>query len=215
MSQEDVFATTLLQLAPSDLSFREIAFAVLCMAAGGKYVTVVSKGHIGNNSAFGFIVGKERTLNESKEFFRVAGSGASQNGDLPGSAPQDNIYWFEQILVVLTSQLYRENAVEQSVKSIAQYCGEVYPSTIVDAVLISIEHVVLVRIVPATPIQHSRLLPLIEIKEHQTMRSTDRYTRSYLSHFADPEDEKVKKRQRRKSRKAMQENMLKNEGINF
>ena len=47
------------------------------------------------------------------------------------------------------------------------------------------------------------------------MRAEDRYSQTYLSQLANPNDEKFKKRQARKKRKAMQERMLKNEGISM
>lgn len=215
-----MLATTLLQLTSSDLLFREMAFAVVCMAAGGSNVTVFSQNHLSNNAAFGFIKGNKNEYDGSSEFFRVLGSGARRDGESSGSAPKETTYWFEGVLIVLTTQLFRADAVEQGIKGVARYCQTQYPDMVVDAILLSIEHVVLIHIVPASTghgaeIQHSSILPLFEIQEHLTMKTADRFSASYLSQLANPADEKFQRRQRIQKRKAMQERMLKNEGISM
>ena len=216
---EDSFAATLLQLTPSDFLFREIAYAILCMAVGGRYVSIFPKRLISNNSAFGFVVGEERELTKSSEFYSILGSGAHRHGEAPGSAPKDIIYWFEGVLVFLVAQLFREDDVDRNLTYAYQYCEKHYPNIIVDAVLISIEHAILVHIVPANDlqeaeIQYTNVLPLVEIQEHLTMHAKDRYTAAYLSEVANP-SEKFIKRQERKKKEAMSARMLRNEGIKF
>ena len=189
------------------------------MAAGGKNVSVLPNRLLSNNSAFGFINYNMEKSYENSEFFSLLGSGAHREDDKPGSAPEQSMYWFENVLVVLRAQLYRKDAVEQSIDHVTKYCLDQYGKTIVDAVLISIEHVVLLHIIPdisghGAEVQHSRLLPLIDIPEHLTMRATDRYSMSYLSQFADP-DEKFQKSQQRRKKKAMLERMQKNEGVSI
>ncbi len=66
----------------------------------------------------------------------------------PGSSPKEVIYWLEGVLVFLTTQLFRAQAVLDEVSRVAKYCQQQYPEDVVHAVLMSIEHVVLIHIIP-------------------------------------------------------------------
>ena len=85
-TMDDTLAATILQLKASDFIFREVVFAILCLAAGGKYITTVKRGMTAGNPAFGFIMDKEKKL-KSSEFFSKLGSGAHLQGQIPGIAP--------------------------------------------------------------------------------------------------------------------------------
>ena len=218
---EEKLSATLLQLAPSDLMFRELSYAVLCMAVGGRFMSVLRKRNLPNNTAFGFIsIGKTKRLAEA-EFFSVLGTGAHLKGEKPGSAPQDTVYWLDNVLVYLTAHLYREVAVDRGVARVARYCKTHHPDTVIDAVLISIEHAVLVHISPPhtqnkdIEIQHSSLLPLFDIEDHTSMHTTSRYTQSYLSEFTPNPSEKFLRRQKKRHRTATHKRSLKSEGINM
>lgn len=212
-AHEDLLAATLLQLKPKDLPFREIAYAVLCLATGGRNFSVVASKHVSANGVFGFIhEGTE--YNEESEFISVLASGAHLQGSPPGSSPEATIYWLDDVLVVLTAQLYCPGAVDEGVARIVRYCQENYPGEKVDAVLISIEHVVLVQVTPGGDVQHTAIMPLFYIRNHLTMSVNNRYAESYLEKFA-AKDEKFMKKEAKKQRKVNQEKMLKNEGIDM
>ena len=217
-AKEEVLASTLLQLDPSDLLFRELAFGIFCLASGGKHMTAIRKSKLSNNSAFGLL--KTNGPVEDAEFFSVLGSGAHRAGEKPGVAPQETIYWFEGVLVVLTAQLYRDGACKRATQYVAKYCEVNHAEMVVDAVVLSIEHLIMVHIIPSSKgsgpeVQYTNLLPLFEIPEHLTMHAAERYTESYLSQHLDPNNEKFQKRLRRKQREATSERMIKNEGINM
>lgn len=98
----------------------------------------------------------------------------------PGSSPAQAVYWLDGVLVVLSTQLDRYQAVDDGVSFIARYCCDSHPKDTVDAVLLSIEHVILVHIKSDGAIQRTALLPLFNIDDHLSMDVRDRYSSSYL-----------------------------------
>lgn len=210
-AHEDLLAATLLQLNPEDLPFREFAYAALCLAAGGKNINVVSSKHLSSNGVFGFIrEGSE--YNADSEFISVLASGAHLQNSPPGCSPEGTIYWLDNVLVVLAAQLYRPGAADEAISRIARYCQKKHPAESVDAVLISIEHVILVHVYPGGQVQYTTIMPLFNINNHLTMAATDRYAMPYLEKLAAKEKTFMTK-EAKKQRKADLERMLKNEGI--
>lgn len=220
-ANEDPLAASLLQLNPEDLPFREIAYAALSLAAGGKNVKVVSSKEVSTNGVFGFIheasegsIDEKPVYNADSEFISVLASGAHLQGSPPGSSPDATTYWLDDVLVVLTTQLYRPGAADQGIAYIARYCGEYHSAEYVDAVLISVEHVILVHVTPGGEVEHTAIMPLFNIKNHLTMSVNDRYAKPYLEKLA-AKDENFLEKETKKRRKADQERMLKNEAIDF
>ena len=143
-------------------------------------------------------------------------TGAHVSGGSTGSSPSETKYWLDGVLVVLTTQLYQQDALELELTRVAEYCRDNYPDDCVDAVLVSIEHVVLVHIIPDKELQYSNLMPLIKIRHHLSMDASSRYIRPYLDKLAPSDgylDEEFKEKQRRKLNRAAKESMAKNEGI--
>ena len=104
-------------------------------------------------------------------------------------------------MVVLTARLYRPGAVDEGIARIALYCQK-HPSTqYVDAVLISVEHVVLVHIFPGGKVQHTATMPLL-----------DRYAKSYEERL-DARCKKPMKKRIQSLRKLYQEKQLRNRAI--
>lgn len=209
-ANEDLLAATLLQLSPEDLPFREIAYAALCLASGGKNVDVFSSSNVSANAAFGF-VHEGPAHDAGSEFISVLASGAHLQGFPPGSSPEATVYWHDNVLIVLTAQLYRAGAVDEGIAHIVRYCQKNHSAEYVDAVLISVEHVVLVHVTPGGMVQHTAIMPLFDIKNHLTMSVNDRYAKRYLEKLA-AKDDKFMEMEAKKRRKADQERMLKNEG---
>ena len=166
---EDKLAATLLQWSPEDAPFHEIAFAILCLASGGKNVAMVPHQSFKAYPTFAKL---------DTEIIGSLTTGVHLSGDPAGSSPTGVIYWLDGVLVVLTTQLYQSNAVEVEVSRVAQYCHDNHPDDCVDAVLISIEHVVLVHIIPGEEIQYSGIMPLILIEHHLSMDARSRYSSS-------------------------------------
>ena len=212
-SLEDELAATLLQWSPEDFPFREIAFAVLCLALGGKHVTVLPDSLLRLQIAFGEVEPKARDSTNT-HFVPNLASGAHVRGGPLGSAPGEVIYWLEGVLVVLSTQLYRANAVDDGVTFVAHYCQSRHPYDIIDAVLLSIEHVVLIHVVPGMEVQHSPSMPLFIIPNHLTMDVRDRYAEWYLEKLT-TKDESFMKKEKKKQKQAWKEMMLKNDGIDM
>ena len=158
---EKSLATISLQLRPQDLPFREMAYAVLCLAAGGRHVNLLPNGNVTANAAFGFVhEGPE--YDENSEFVSILASGAHPQGSSPGTSPEGTIYWLDNILVLLTAQLYRPGAADEGISRIVLYCQKHHSTQYVDAVLIFIEHVVLVHVFPGGKMQHTAMMPLLD-----------------------------------------------------
>ncbi len=144
-------------------------------------------------------------------FVSALATGAHVQGLRPGSSPKEVIYWLEGVLVFLTTQLFRALAVSDEVSRVAKYCQQHYPEDVVDAVLISIEHVVLVHIIPNTETQHTALMPLFMIENHLSLDVRDRYVNTYLEKLAGKDkkivagDEQFGNRRRAKRRKDRRE----------
>ena len=212
-SLEDELAATLLQWSPEDFPFREIAFAVLCLALGGKHVTLLPDSLLRLHTAFGEVEPKGQDSTNT-QFVSSLATGAHVRGGPLGSAPEEVIYWLEGVLVVLSTQLYRANAVDDGVTYVARYCQRHHPNDIVDAVLLSIEHVVLIHAVPGMEVQRSPLMPLFVIPNHLTMDVKDRYAQWYLEKLTG-KDENFMKKEKKKQKQAWKEMMLKNDGIDM
>ena len=172
-------AATLLQWVPEDLPFREIAYAALCLTSSGKHVEFLPQRFLKKVVVHGFIDDPDRSTSLGQEFVSDLTTGAHVHGNIPGSAPQSTIYWLDGVLVMLTAQLFRSNAVQDEISFISDYCQKNHPGDCIDAVLMFIEHVVLVHVSP-NGIQYSRPLPLFDIPNHLSMDVRDRYASWYL-----------------------------------
>lgn len=199
-ANETSLAATFLQPSPQDLPFREMAYAVLCLAAGGKNVNLLPCRDVSFNGAFGFVhEGQED--NEASEFVSILASGAHLQDSSPGTSPEGTIYWLDNVLVVLTAQLYRPGAVEDGIARIVLYCQKHCSTQYVDAVLISVEHVVLVHVVPDGKLQHTVMMPLLD-------RDAKPYEERLIA-----ENAKLMKERDKRIRKLRREQQFRNEVI--
>ena len=212
-ASEDTLAASLLQFHPEDLPFREIAYATLCLAAGGRNFSIVSTETLSSYRVFGFKHDGSGVTPDS-EFMSTLASGAHLQGLNPGSSPDATIYWLENVLVVLVAQLYLPGAVDEGIERIVHYCKVGHSTEYVNAVMISVEHVILVRVSPGGKVQRTKIMPLFEIEHHLSMAVEHRYAKEYLGKLA-AKDEVFMKKEARKQRKAQAESMLKNDGIDF
>lgn len=156
---------TRLQWSPEDVPFREVAFAILYLAIGGEHITFVSGQRLEINEVFAQV----RQGNLEKEFVRSLNTGAHSPGDPPSSAPEETVYWLEGVLVFLTHQLYRRDDFRMAMTRAENHCQEHYPEQCIDAILMSIEHLVLLHVVPGEEIQRSPLMPLFDLKCHHVV----------------------------------------------
>lgn len=114
------------------------------------------------------------------EFVAHLGVGSHLKMLPPGSSPEGSVYWFEGALVMLTEELQRDGAIERNMLVLVDHCRIHYPNTFINAILISIRDVVLVKISPSGQIEHTELLPLFDLNSTLCKSSADRYPALYL-----------------------------------
>lgn len=182
---QETLEATLLQWSPADFPFREIAFAVLCLASGGENLAFLRYIERQPNT-HGLWEPKDESSEES-EFIAYLAAGAHLKDLPPGSAPVQTIYWLDGVLVHFASQLYHAHVLEAQISFIVSYCGKNHAGKTVDAILISIEHVILLRITPNANLQRSALLTLFNVPNHLSMDVMDRYHTSYLEKLGNQE----------------------------
>ena len=180
-SQERVLTHLLLGWKPDDFPFREIAFAIVCLASGRHNVSLVEDWHFVDDDAHGCANLMSKTdPEEEPEFVAHMGVGAHLNDNAAGSAPQSSMYWFEGVLVHLVARLDKPDVIPQSVTRVAQRAREDCPWQPVDAVLLSIAHVVLVRVFPRNKVQHTKPLPLFIFCDEPSQDPRERFSPSKL-----------------------------------
>ena len=184
-TQERVLAHLLLGWKPDDFHFREIAFTIICLASGCQNVSLVEDWRFINDDAHGCANLMSSTdPEEDPEFVAHMGVGAHLNEHAAGSAPQTSMYWFEGVLVHLVARLDKPDAIPQSVTRVAQRAREDCPWQPVDAVLISIAHVVLVRVFPGSKVQLTKPLPLFIFCDQPSQDPRERFSLSKLEEMS-------------------------------
>lgn len=101
----------------------------------------------------------------SSEFLSQFLSGSHLDGASPGLSTRDTVYWFNGALVILTIRLRDANALERGLQKVVQYCQQHQCSSF-NAILISIEHVVLVKVFPDGQIEHTEVMALIRVERY-------------------------------------------------
>ncbi|KAL8861612.1 MAG: hypothetical protein Q9178_002137 [Gyalolechia marmorata] len=205
IAMKDGLAATLLQWTQTDLPFREIAFAALCFASGGDCLTFYKDTGIQRNGVAGRVKSDSQSP-DAKQTFSCLATGARPEGSSPSPVPEDDVYWMEGVLVLLTTQLFRPSVYGQSIVRVVKYCDLHYHEECVDAVIMSIEHVILIHVVPGVKVQYSNLMALFDIPHHLTMDVRERYASAYLDKLAGKDDDFMKKERK-------DETALRNEGI--
>lgn len=166
----------LLGLSPDDFSFREIAFAVVSLAAGlTDSLTFVDSRRLKGDLRNGYMgIVNDGDPKRPAHFAAELAVGCHLEGFQPGSAPAASSYWFRGVLIRLESQLNQPDTVQQAIV-LAVECGrrESQDSNF-DAILLSIEHAVILRVFPDR-VEHTELLSLLRIPIHYTKSSLDRY----------------------------------------
>ena len=195
-------AAIFLQQGPQDLPFREMAYAVLCLAAGGRHFNLLPSRNVSSKDTFSF-VHEGPKYNADSEFVSILASGAHLQGSSPGTSPEGTIYWLDNVLVVLTAQLYRPSTADEGIALIVLYCQNHRSDQYVDAVLISVEHVLLVHVTPDGKVQHTAVMPLL-----------DRHAKPYWQRREAECQERLEKWDK-KQRKIYQQRQLRNEAIDL
>ncbi|KAI4161738.1 MAG: hypothetical protein L6R39_000031 [Caloplaca ligustica] len=174
-----ILSTVLLSWAPGDFPFREISFTILCLAFSSSIGFIPNERVSDRNG-----LGCARLLDEAgryTEFVTYLASGAHLEGLTPGSSPESDIYWFGGALVFLIAQLEKQH--EAAIARVLEYCRRNYPSLTVNAVCLSIEHLMLIKIYPGGQVERTDVLPLFDIPNHLSMDATARYVPEYLERY--------------------------------
>lgn len=178
-SQKGTLSVTLLGWTAHDMPFREIAYFILCLAAGGDHLTFVDDKRVFKQAGYaGMLTGGD--TEDDMELVGSIGAGYHKQGLSTGLAPDDTMYWFEGALVSLVPRLNRPGVLEKAIADVVQYGNSVCGRTTFNAVLISIEHLALVRSFPHGVVDHTSLLPLIPIALHLSMDARERYGGDYV-----------------------------------
>lgn len=116
----------------------------------------------------------------SPEFVSHLGTGSHIAQNPAGTSPEDSVYWFQGALIMLTEQLQRKGAVEERITRLMAYHPRHNSQQSTKAVIISVEHIVLVNIGSANNITHTEPLPLFDLDTSVCKGPFERYPRSYL-----------------------------------
>lgn len=238
-TQGESFENLLLEWNADDFCFREIVFAILCIASPAKNLSLIRSGRVLDSPEAGhsdivsrdlpvisrkrrysssdsYNTGDSRSDGESDtgiedpcedpttkfnnddgpktstrsgpgefqdadpEFVAHFGIGCHLQENQPGSSAKESIYWFEGALVVLAMQLTQTGAVAENVTRAFQYCQQNCARTTINAIIISIEHVILMTIDPHGTVRHTKPLCLFALDTHQSKDASTRYPAAYL-----------------------------------
>lgn len=186
-SQQRDLCVTLLGWQAQDLPFRELAFFILCLAAGGENLALVDQRHAQKPYGEGLYLGMI-TDNDSEgdpELASSLGVGYHMDGLPEGSAPEETKYWFEGALICLTPQLDYPGVFEKAIANAIEYGRANCTQKSFNAVLISIEYLVLIKSRPDGSVDHTELMPLVSINTNLSKDSWARYGDQALDAFYD------------------------------
>ena len=185
LSQQRHLSVNLLSWRAQDLPFRELAFFILCLAVGGEYLALVDQRRVKKPYEEGLYRGI-MTNNESGNYTELATSlavGYHMDGLPMGSAPKETKYWLEGALICLVPRLDSPGVLGKAVADAIDYGHASCIADHFNAVLISIEHLVLIKSLPDGSVEHTGLLPLIPITNHLSMDARARYGDQALDAF--------------------------------
>ena len=184
-SQQRDLSATLLTWQAQDLPFRELVFFILCLAIGGKYLALVDQRCVKDPYGEGLYLGMmaDNDLEDYDELATSLGVGYHMDGLPMGSAPQETKYWLEGALICLIPQLNYPGILEKAIVDAIEYGRADCTNESFNAVLISIEHLVLIRSLPDGRIDRTEILPLIPIHVHVSKDSRARYGDQALDIF--------------------------------
>lgn len=187
-TKEADLSASLLEWQVQDLPFRELAFFILCLAAGGENLSLVDyrrvKKPYDNASSLGMTTSELSESEADIELATCLEAGYHMNGLPVGSAPGETKYWFEGALVCLARHLDHPGILTKAIAGVIEY-GRNSARTSFNAVLISIEHVVLIKSLPDGSVDHTELFCLIPITTHYSKDARARYGDQALDLFYD------------------------------
>ena len=168
-----------------DLPFRELAFFILCLASGGDHLALLdercTKMPYPGASYLGITT--EGSSEPEMELATYLGVGYHMAGLPTGSAPEESKYWFEGALICLVPRLNCPGILQAAIADAVEYGRTQCTTNSFNAVLISIEHLVLIKSFPDGTVDHTEVLPLIHITSHLSQDPRARYGERVLEAF--------------------------------
>lgn len=194
---EPILAAVLLSWRSEDLIFRVIAHAVLSLASADLYPSIVSSLHVMQYRRIPFAtLKKEGEVSEKDEIIRELGVGSHSQDELPGISPDSEMYWFGTVLVHFVAQLIDwPEILNAAIVSVVEHCQKERPNQRVDAILMSIEHVVLMTVGSDGRVQRTELLPLFDIPAHTSMSASERYDEGEIKKLQKSKKIAIKRRE--------------------
>ena len=209
---QETICEQLLSLSPRDFFFREIAYAILCIATAGQNLELVDAQKVIHSDDAGYSdifdchlgIVKDVDVNPlaihpvshrkfrtnqgthnnhedtGPEFVAHFGTGSHLEGNEPGSSPLEQIYMFSGTLICLTAQLTRPGVIADKISKIIHSRDKNRIKRSMNALLISIEHIVLISISGSNQVSHTAPLPLFNL-HHTSTTASARYPSFYLS----------------------------------
>lgn len=177
MTQQYDLSINLLGWQAQDLPFRELAYFILCLATGGEHLALVDQRRVKEPYAGCLYIGvmTEDTSEGDTDLGTCLGFGYHTKGLPIGSAPKDTKYWFEGTLVCLVPRLDYPGLLENDIADAIEYGRARCTRNSFNAVLLSIEHLVLIKSFPDGSVDLTELLPLIFIPTHYSKDPRARY----------------------------------------
>ena len=168
-----------------DLPFRELAYFILCLASGGDHLALLDQrcAKMPYPDAPYLGMTTEGSSKPDMELATNLGVGYHMAGLPIGSAPEETKYWFEGALICLVPRLNYPGILEPAIADAVQYGCAHSTTNFFNAVLISIEHLVLIKVFPDGTVDHTEVLPLILITSHLSQDPRARYGDRALEAF--------------------------------
>lgn len=212
---EHVLAATLLSWTEQDLPFREIAYAVLCLASASRNISIVSEPQFSLGRGIGYAnLENNHEKGEKSEFLAFLGVGCHLEGLPPGSSPDSRMYLFDGALVYLLAQLVDPPGIfDATVASIVEHCQKEWPNQRVRVILMSVEYVVLMWIRSDGRVRHTEPLPLFDIGVHTTTDASQRYEDEYHEELQQHKKNAIKKMELREKKRQIEYRVARGEEI--
>ncbi|MCJ1473830.1 hypothetical protein MMC13_002482 [Lambiella insularis] len=167
---------------PDDFAFRELAFAIVSLAAGltsGLRFLNHTRVRSSQSQTWDGIVLSDDPYATPVVLSALAIGHHSKNS-LPGSASESNSYWYHGAIIHLAANIINPHSLEKAIESVIEF-GKTSAAMnkIFDAIIISIEHVVLVH-VSEDRIERTEPLSMLCISTHYIVHPNKRYTEEFL-----------------------------------
>ncbi|KAL8774354.1 MAG: hypothetical protein Q9209_001105 [Squamulea sp. 1 TL-2023] len=184
-SEHDNLRVTVLSWTAEDLTFREYAFYILCLAAGGSNLAMVDSRRILTSrwtSLYKAIVcghdpeGKRELVSSLATGFHIK--------NLPiGSAPPTSKYWLEGALICLVPRLDQAHVARRAIADAVRYGRDECRRASFNAILISILGVILLKCFSNGSVEYSSTIPLFHTRATACMNARQRYDDAELDEY--------------------------------